>query len=147
MFVGRYEHTLDEKKRVALPARFRNLVEHGVVITRGPDHCLWILPRDKWEQIAAKLDSAINLAGKDSRLLTRLFFSGAVDEMPDNQRRVRIPDYLLKYAGIDSDVIIVGMNSRLEIWSRERWLEQEAYIEEHPEEISEHFASMATLNI
>ncbi len=143
MFLGQYEHSLDEKGRVTVPARFRHLLERGVVITRGPDHCLWVFEGDKWEQIAAKLDSALSLAGRDSRLFTRLMFSSAIDDVPDKQGRVRIPDYLLRFAGITSEVVIVGMNSRLEIWSRERWAEQEAYLEDHPEEIAEHFANLS----
>lgn len=143
MFLGQYEHTLDDKGRITLPARFRQLLERGVVITRGPDRCLQVFTGDKWEQIAGNLDGSLSLAGKDSRLYTRLMFSGAFDDVPDKQGRVRIPDYLLRFAGIESEVVIVGMNSRLEIWSRERWVEQNTYLEEHPEEIAEHVASMS----
>ena len=143
MFLGQYEHTLDDKGRITLPARFRQLLERGVVITRGPDRCLLVFTSDKWEQIADKLDGSLSLAGKDSRLFTRLMFSSAIDDVPDKQGRVHIPDYLLRFAGIESEVVIVGMNSRLEIWSRERWVEQDAYLEEHPEEIAEHFASLS----
>jgi len=143
MFLGQYGHTLDDKGRITLPARFRQLLERGVVITRGPDRCLLVFTCDKWEQIADKLDGSLSLAGKDSRLFTRLMFSSAIDDVPDKQGRVRIPDYLLRFAGIESEVVIVGMNSRLEIWSRERWVAQDAYLEDYPEEITEHIASLS----
>jgi len=143
MFLGQYEHSLDDKGRVTLPARFRQPLERGVVITRGIDHCVWVFEADKWEQVAAKLDSSLSFAGKEARLFIRLMFSSAFDDVPDKQGRVRIPDVLLRYAGITSEVIVVGVNSRLEIWSRDRWADQEAYLDDHAEEIAEHFAHLS----
>ena len=143
MFLGQYEYTLDDKGRVTLPARFRHMMERGVVITRGADRCLWVFLADKWEQIAAKLDGSEPQANKDSRQFTRLIFSGAIDDIPDKQGRVRIPDHLLQFAGITSNVVIVGVNSRLEIWSQERWAEQQADINEHSEEITERYANLS----
>jgi len=135
MFLGQYEHTIDEKNRLTLPSRFRAELEGGVVVTRGIDHCLWIFPEKKWGELASKIDS-LPLTQKDSRAFSRLMFSGAVDAVPDRQGRVRIPDYLLRYAGIDGDVVVVGLNSKIEVWSRERWSVQEAYVEEDPEGIA-----------
>ena len=143
MFLGQYEHTLDDKGRVTLPARFRHAMERGVVITRGAERCLWVFLADKWEEIAARLDEPGPLAGRDARQFNRLIFSGATDDIPDKQGRVRIPDHLLRFAGITSAVVIVGVNSRLEIWSQERWAEQQADLDEHSEEIAERYASLS----
>ena len=136
MFLGRYEHSLDEKNRVTLPARFRADLEHGVVITKGiADPCLWVFPYERFKQVAEKAD-ALPLTQKAARAFSRLVFTNAVDDIPDRQGRVRIPDYLLQFAGIKSEALILGNNGRLEIWSPERWTAQEAYSDEHQEEMA-----------
>lgn len=141
MFLGQFEHSLDEKNRLTLPARLRSDLEGGMVITRGIDPCLLVFTLDKWKELAAKIDE-LPLTQKNSRLFSRLMFSKAVNVVPDRQGRIRIPDYLLAYAGINSDVVIVGLNSKIEIWSKERWAEQEAYVEKDIERVAELFASL-----
>ena len=132
MFLGQFEHSLDDKFRVTLPARFRGELALGVVITRGLDRSLWVFTRDKWDEVAAKIDS-IPWTHKEGRSFARLMFSGAGDAVPDKQGRVRIPDHLLKYAGIESDIIVVGVNSRIELWDPDQWTDQLAIFEEDPD--------------
>jgi MraZ protein len=141
MFLGQHEHSLDDKNRITLPARFRGPLEHGVVITRGLDRCLWVYTLDEWDKVADKIDGPA-WTQRGSRAFSRLMFSGAVDVTPDRQGRIRIPDYLLKYAGITSDVVIVGLRSKIEIWARDQWVEIEAILEEDPEGIAEQFDSL-----
>lgn len=144
MFLGQYEHSLDDKGRVTLPARFRAALERGVVVTRGLDGCLWVFTLEKWDEVAAKIDS-LPWTQRGGRNFVRLMFSGAVDASPDKQGRIRIPDYLLKYAGISSEVVILGLNSKMEIWAGDRWTEQQATVEEDPEGLAEQLYSLGIM--
>ena len=140
MFLGQYGHSLDDKNRVTLPARWRGALEHGVVITRGLERCLWVYTLDEWAKVSEQIDAPSWT--RESRAFSRLMFSGAIDVTPDRQGRIRIPDYLTKYAGIASDVVIVGMNSKIEIWSHDQWIDMEAVLEEDPEGIAEQFQNL-----
>jgi MraZ protein len=122
MFLGEYEHNMDDKGRLAVPARFREELGDGVVITRGFDHCLMGFPRAIWEQLAQQV-SALSLGQGDARNLRRLLFSGAADIQLDRQGRILLPQNLRDYAGLDEQVIVAGLNTHFEIWSRGRWRE------------------------
>ncbi|MFO7166470.1 MAG: division/cell wall cluster transcriptional repressor MraZ [Chloroflexota bacterium] len=123
MFLGEYEHTVDEKGRLAIPSRFRDELGEGVIITRGFDKCLYGFPRPFWETLAQQVTS-VGLAQADARNVQRLLFSGAADLVFDRQGRVLIPQNLREYAGIGEQVVIAGLNRYFEIWSPERWKEQ-----------------------
>jgi transcriptional regulator MraZ len=122
MFLGEYDHNMDDKGRLAVPARFREDLGDGVVITRGFDRCLMGFPRAMWEQLAGQV-SALSLGQGDARNLRRLLFSSAADIQLDRQGRVLIPQNLRDYAGLNEQVIVAGLNTHFEIWSRERWRE------------------------
>src|SRR5688572_29306465 len=122
MFLGEYEHNVDDKGRLAIPARFREDLGDGVVITRGFDRCLMGFPRPIWEQLSQQV-SGLSLGQGDARNLRRLLFSGAADVQLDRQGRILIPQNLRDYAGLAEPVIVVGLNTHFEIWSRERWRE------------------------
>ncbi|MBC7240876.1 MAG: division/cell wall cluster transcriptional repressor MraZ [Anaerolineae bacterium] len=147
MFLGQYRHRVDEKMRVALPARFREEFRNGAVVTRGPDRCLWVFTQEKWAQLAANFEEDVKMSTKDGRLASRFFFSSASDDLPDQQGRIRLPDHLSQYAGIEpkSEVVVVGLNSRVEIWSAQRWEEQEALMEQDPEGLIERISSLGRL--
>jgi MraZ protein len=123
MFLGQYERNLDEKSRVAIPVEFRSGLGTGAVITRSFDNCLCIYPAARWEVLANALDDFPQVRS-EARILARSLFGGAVPCDFDRQGRIVVPAFLREHAGISGEVIVVGVNSHVEIWSREAWLQQ-----------------------
>ncbi|MEK7481010.1 MAG: division/cell wall cluster transcriptional repressor MraZ [Patescibacteria group bacterium] len=136
MFIGEYIHTLDPKKRLALPARFRKELGGKVVITRGLDQCLFVYALAAWEEIAQKLNT-LPVGQAANRSFVRLMLAGASEADIDQLGRVLLPDYLKRYAAIGQKVIIVGVGSRLEIWAQEKWEAYRSEIEQHTDELAE----------
>lgn len=120
LFLGTYEPRLDEKGRLILPAKFRDEMSGGVVLTRGQERCLYAFPRAEFEQIHAQLRQA-PLTSKQARDYMRVFLSGATDEVPDRQGRVTIPSILRRYAGLERDLAVIGSGSKVEIWDAKAW--------------------------
>ncbi len=120
MFIGEYEHSIDPKKRLALPAKFRVELGSRVVVTRGLDHSLFVYPLPVWEKLAEKLGT-LPIGEKETRSFTRLILAGASDVELDSQGRVLIPEYLKTAAGLKKDVTIVGLYNRVEIWDTSVW--------------------------
>lgn len=120
MFLGEYKHTLDEKARLTIPAKFRGLLASGLVVTRGFDQNLMLFPLEGWQELAQRI-SQRPLADEDMRMFRRRLFSGAVDLIPDRQGRILLPPYLRDFAGIQNDVIITGMFNYLELWNVDSW--------------------------
>lgn len=135
MFLGEYSHTIDDKGRLTIPAKFRDELESGVVITRGLDGCLWAYGRSEWDVIAAKVAQlpSTNPAARD---YSRFMFSGAFDSIPDRQGRVLLPQKLRDYAKIEDETIIIGINNKLEIWSPARWDEVVNRVEQAAEDMA-----------
>ena len=124
MLIGEYTHTIDQKKRLAIPSRFRKALGGGVVVTKGLDNkCLFLYPVKEWKVLADKL-SKLPIAQAGTLALARLMLAGAMDVHIDRLGRILIPDYLKKYAGLKKNIIITGLYDRLEIWDEEKW---EAY--------------------
>lgn len=121
MFLGEYQHTLDEKGRIVMPAKFRARLASGVVVTKGQEHCLFVFPQDRWEEEAAKVNR-LSRTDLDSRNYARSFFGSAADLEADRQGRLQLPQALRTYAGLEKDVVVVGVSERLEIWDATRWL-------------------------
>ncbi len=119
MFSGEFEHTIDDKGRLTIPAKFRPLLEEGMFVTRGLDGCLFVYPPEAWAIMANKV-AELPLAQSDARFFARMIFSGT-ECQPDKQGRILLPTHLREHAAIENEVVIVGLNSRLEIWSKERW--------------------------
>ena len=136
MLLGEYKHNLDIKGRVAIPAKFRDKIGAGAIITRGLDNCLFVFANKEWEVLAAKI-TALPLAQADSRAFARLMLSGAMDLELDSQGRVLIPDYLRKYAGLAKQVVVAGVYNRMEIWDSERWERYKQKTEGASDEIAE----------
>ena len=120
MFLGTHTPRLDDKGRLFLPAKFRDELAGGVVITRGQEHCLYVFTRAAFAAKAEELQSA-SLTAKRDRDYGRMFFSMAEDQTPDKQGRVTVPARLRDYAGLDRDCVVVGANTRLEIWDAAAW--------------------------
>lgn len=120
MFLGTYEPRLDEKGRLILPAKFREKLQGGLVITRGQEHCLYVFPMGEFEAMYERLRQE-PLSSKEARAYQRLFLSGAVDEIPDKQGRIVIPAPLRTYAGLGKELAVIGAGSRVEIWDLAAW--------------------------
>lgn len=120
MFLGTHNPRLDEKGRLILPARFRDELAGGLVITKGQERCLYVFTAPEFQRIAAQLNEA-PVTNKQARSYSRVFFAGAHDEIPDKQGRVMIPTHLREYAGLDRDVIVIGASTRVEIWDPQAW--------------------------
>lgn len=132
MFLGTYEPKLDTKSRLILPAKYRDQLAPGLVITRGQEHCLYIFAREEFEQMYQELRRA-PLSSKQARDYVRVMLSGASDEIPDKQGRIVIPANLRKYAALEKDLVVIGAGARIEIWNREAW---EAYLNEKESEFA-----------
>lgn len=125
MFMGEFQHTIDEKGRLIIPAKFREDLGPTFVLTRGLDQCVFGYPMDEWKALEQKL-KALPFTKKDARAFSRFFFSGASECQLDKQGRVNITPSLRDYAGLDKECVIIGVSNRIEIWSKSRW---ESYYE------------------
>lgn len=120
MFIGEYHHSIDEKGRVIIPAKFREELGDSFIITRGIENCLFVYSLENWDKICAKLNS-LPFTRKDARVFNRFFMSGATSVELDKQGRVNISSPLIQYANINKECVIIGTGDRLEIWSLEEW--------------------------
>lgn len=120
MFFGEYQHALDTKNRIIVPAKLREELGNKFVITKGLDGCLYVYPLAGWKILEEKLKT-LPLTNKDARAFVRFFFSGACEIELDKQYRGVIPQNLKEYAGIEKDIVSIGVLSRVEIWSKEKW--------------------------
>jgi len=120
MFIGEYYHTLDSKKRVAVPVKFRRALGKKAVLTRGLDNCLYLYPLREWEELARKL-AQLPISRADSRAFVRLMLAGAMDVELDNLGRILIPEYLKSYAKLNKKVVVAGLYNRIEIWDEDKW--------------------------
>ena len=120
MLIGEYTHTIDAKKRLAIPSRVRKELGARAVITRGLDNCLFIFPQKEWQELVKKL-SNLPFGERNSRSFVRLMLSGASEVSLDSLGRILIPDYVKNYAQLKKNVIIAGVYNRLEVWDKSRW--------------------------
>jgi MraZ protein len=142
MFLGEYIHSLDDKGRLTLPAKFRDQLAQGIVVTRGLDGCLFVFTYEDWKRFTALLSERLSFTQKSARDLTRFFFAGAADIIPDRQGRILVPPFLRTYANLDSEVVIIGANTRLELWDTERWQQTLVDVESNAEEVAEQFSNI-----
>ena len=138
MFLGTHAPKLDEKGRIILPAKFRDELASGLVLTRGQEHCVYVFSQREFESLHEKIRQA-PVTSKQARDYLRVFLSGASAEVPDKQNRVTIPASLRTYAGLDRDLVVIGAGSRAEIWDAQAWetylAEQEAAFANTEEEV------------
>ncbi|NHU84419.1 division/cell wall cluster transcriptional repressor MraZ [Kocuria sp. JC486] len=133
MFLGTYSPRLDEKGRLILPAKFRDELAEGLVLTRGQERCIYVFSATEFEKVHEQMRAA-PLSSKQARDYIRVFLSGASDEVPDKQGRVTIPTPLRQYAGLDRELAVVGAGSRAEIWDAQAW---ESYLAEQESAFSD----------
>lgn len=139
MLIGEYEHSVDVKGRLIMPAKLRDEIGYKFIVTKGLDGCLFVFPLKEWEIFQEKL-RALPVSDKNARNFTRFFFAGAIECEIDKQGRFLVSSNLREFAGLDKDVVIIGMNSRLEIWSKEKWQQCDENIS--ADEIADHMTEL-----
>ena len=143
MLIGQYEHTIDNKKRLALPAKFRGELGDKVIITRGIEGCLAVYTEAEWKIMSDKL-GALTISQAEARSFTRMILAGAMEVSLDKLGRILVPDYLKEYSGLKKNVVICGLSNRLEIWDSEKW---EAYKKEAEKGVDEIVSKLGGLGI
>ncbi|NJP36453.1 division/cell wall cluster transcriptional repressor MraZ [Alkalicoccus luteus] len=133
MFIGEFEHQMDTKGRMIIPAKFREDLGSGFVVTRGMDQCLFVYPQEEWQKMESKLRE-LPFTKKDARAFTRFFFSGATECDLDKQNRINIPASLRNYAGLEKECVVIGVSSRVEIWDKAAW---DSYMDESADAFAE----------
>jgi MraZ protein len=140
VFIGTFEHSIDDKGRLAIPVRFRSELADGVYVTRGIEKCLMVLTAEHWQRLVDGM-SSLPMLQNDARRLQRHFFSGAAPLQPDRLGRVLIPQFLREYAQLSSEVVVVGVMNRVEIWDRHAWTAERDEVESLSQELAEHLSS------
>ena len=141
MFIGEYEHAIDEKGRMAVPSKMRGDIGSGAVVTRGIDNCLWLFPKKEWQTLAEKLAN-LPLADANSRAFSRLMLAGAMEAEFDSQGRILLPGYLRSYAGLTKHAVVAGLFNRLEVWDQSKWKEYKEKTEKATDQIAKHMADL-----
>ena len=141
MLLGEYEHTIDDKNRLTLPAKFRQTFADGIVLTRGMDGCLYAYTRDDWRRLVETRLATLDPLSPDSRKMQRFFFSAAAEADLDKQGRVMVPAALSQHANLGRDVVVAGVYDHLEIWDRAAWRAQLDEVEGSAEHVAERLAS------
>ena len=141
MLLGEFEHTIDDKNRLTLPAKFRQALSGGLVITRGMDGCLYCYPEAGWQRLVESRLAGLDPLSKEGRLMHRFFYSGASEAEPDKQGRVMLPTSLARNAGIGREVVVAGVGDHLEIWDRAAWRAHLEQVEGSAERVAERLAA------
>lgn len=136
MFIGEYKYNLDDKNRLAIPSKFRNLFSDGAVITKGLDSCLFIYTAKEWQKLVDKLAN-LPISQAKSRAFSRMMLAGAMDVILDKQGRIILPDYLKQFAELNKQVVVAGLYNRLEVWDEKAWSKYQRISEKDSNQISE----------
>lgn len=144
MLIGEYIHTLDPKKRLSLPSKWRTKLGKTLVVTRGLDNCLFVYPLSAWQAITDKV-AALPLGQADTRSFNRFFLSGAVMVDVDKAGRILVPDFLKDFAKLKNQVVLAGVHDRVEIWDEKKWNDYKKKIEEQADSLAEKLGSVGIL--
>lgn len=144
MLIGEYIHTLDPKKRLSLPSRWRAKLGKTLVVTRGLDNCLFVYPLSAWQTITDKI-AGLPLGSADTRSFNRFFLSGAVMVEVDKAGRILVPDFLKDFAKLKNKVVLAGIHDRVEIWDEKKWNDYKKKIEEQADSLAEKLGSIGVL--
>ena len=140
MLLGAHDHTIDDKNRLTLPAKFREAFQDGVVVTRGLDGCLYAYRRPDWDRLVESRLATMDPLSKEGRRIQRFFFSGAAEATPDKQGRIMLPAPLIQHAKLGREVVVAGVHDHLEIWDRAAWRKELAEVEGSAEDVAERLA-------
>ena len=144
MLIGEYKHTLDPKKRLSVPSKWRMDLGAKFIVTRGLDNCLFVYPPHEWEKITAKIGD-LSVGTADTRSFNRFFLSGAVEVEVDSVGRILVPDYLKVYAGLDTKVVLAGLHTHVEIWDETKWMETMVTVEQQADALAERLGTIGVL--
>jgi MraZ protein len=135
MLIGQYTHSIDNKKRLSLPIKFRKILSDKVIMTRGLDSCVFLYTVGEWEKIAEKMAN-VSVGSRESRDMNRFFLSGAIEVDVDSSGRVLVPDYLKEFAKLGSKVVLAGLYSRIEIWDEAQWEKKQKEVSENADDLA-----------
>ena len=144
MLIGEYTHTIDDKNRLSLPVKFRQEMGKKVVVTPGLDNCLFVFTLSEWKKISERLSNASMLQA-DNRGFNRFMFGGAVEADVDTIGRILVPDFLRERAGLKSKVVVIGVQSRVEIWNEKSWTDYKAVVEKQADTLAEKLGQVGVL--
>jgi MraZ protein len=144
MLIGEYTHTLDKKKRLSLPAKFRKELGKKVVLTHGLDNCLFLYPIKEWVKVSEKL-SELGVGKADTRSFNRFMLAGAVEITLDSIGRMLVPDFLKDFANLKTKVVIIGVHSRVEVWNKENWENYKKRIEKKADTLAQKLGDVGAL--
>ena len=144
MFIGEYTHTIDDKNRLSLPAKFRSEMGKKVVVTPGLDSCLFVFTKDEWKKIEGKLNQS-SLLQADNRSFNRFMFAGATEAEIDSIGRILVPEFLRDRANLKSKVVLIGVSSRVEIWNEKTWSEYKKVVEKQADTLAEKLGQVGVL--
>lgn len=144
MLIGEYKHTLDTKKRLSMPSKWRKELGKKLVVTRGLDNCLFVYPQKEWQSITQKIGQ-LPLGQADTRSFNRFFLSGAVEVEVDSVGRILVPDFLKDFAGLKTKVVLAGIYDRVEIWAENKWEAYKSRIEGQADQLAEKLGEIGVL--
>ncbi|MEK7590013.1 MAG: division/cell wall cluster transcriptional repressor MraZ [Patescibacteria group bacterium] len=144
MLIGEYTHTIDPKKRLSLPSKFRRELGRNVVVTRGLDNCLFIYPINEWKKISEKL-AELPMGQADTRGFNRFILSGAIEVAIDSLGRILVPDFLRDFASLKDKVVLAGVQTRIEIWDEKKWSQYKEKIERNADNMAEKLGEIGIL--
>lgn len=144
MLIGEYTHTLDPKKRLALPSKFRKELGKKVVVTRGLDNCLFVYPMKTWQKVSEKI-AELPMGQADTRGFGRFMLAGAVETDIDSIGRILVPDFLKDFAGLETLVSVIGVHDRVELWDEKVWAGYKGRIEKQADALAEKLGEIGVL--
>ena len=144
MLIGEYTHSIDAKKRVSLPAKFRKEIGKNIVITHGLDNCLFVYTLKQWEKVALQL-TELSIGQADQRGFNRFMLAGAVEIDVDSLGRILIPEFLKEFASLDSKVVFIGVHGRVEIWNDEAWSKYKKQIQKNADSMAEKLGEIGVI--
>jgi MraZ protein len=144
MLIGEYIHTIDDKRRMSLPAKFRKALGKKVVITHGLDSCLFVFSLAQWEKILEKLET-LSMGQSDSRAFNRFLLAGAQDVEIDSLGRILLPEYLASFATLQGKAVLIGVHDRIELWNEKNWKTYKARIEKQADTLAQKLGELGVL--